>query len=142
MALTCAVSQGRARAANRPANERKTTMDEIIIKAVQQGGPVTIVIGIIALVVIKYLIPLADRALAAHREDLARVLAEGKDANQTVVQAFRDSQDRQERQTERLIQIVIEKLGGELTLMRKDLDQVVVKIDGMHNDLIAARKGA
>ena len=117
-------------------------MDEIIIKAVQQGGPVTIVIGIIALVVIKYLIPLADRALAAHREDLARVLAEGKDANQTVVQAFRDSQDRQERQTERLIQIVIEKLGGELTLMRKDLDQVVVKIDGMHNDLIAARKGA
>ena len=31
--------------------------------------------------------------------------------------------------------VVIDKLGGELTLMRKDLDQVVVKIDGLRNDL-------
>ncbi len=110
-------------------------MDDVILRFAQQSGPVTAVIGILAVVMIKYLLPLAERALTAHREDLARVLAEGKSANEAVIKTFEASQDRQERQTERLIAVVIDKLGGELTLMRKDLDQVVVKIDGLRNDL-------
>lgn len=122
-------------------------MDDVILRFAQQSGPVTAVIGILAVVMIKYLLPLAERALLAHREDLARVLAEGKAANEAVIKTFEASQDRQERQTERLIAVVIDKLGGELTLMRKDLDQVVVKIDGLRQDLsgrvaLTAPKGA
>ena len=47
-------------------------MDEIIIKAVQQGGPVTIVIGIIALVI------LARWFLARRRKKLSEADAPGR----------------------------------------------------------------
>lgn len=108
---------------------------DVVIKVIQQSGPVTMAIGIIALVLIKYIVPLCVKALAVHKEDLAKVLEEGRIANQAVVKAFQESQDRQERQTERMIQVVIDKLGGDLAGMRKDLDKVVVTLDGLRNDL-------
>lgn len=115
-------------------------MDEIIIKGIQQGGPVTLVIGIIALVVIKYIIPMCEKALAAHREDLTKILDMGKAQHSETVGAFTNALDRIERQNERLITTVTERLGTELTGVRKDLDRVSDTLDGLRSDLGARAK--
>ena len=115
-------------------------MDEIIIKAVQQGGPVTLVIAIIAAVVIRYLIPLADRALAAHRADLAQIMEQSKVTHTETVGAFTNALDRIERQNERLFTTVTERLATELTGVRKDLDRVSDTLDGLRADLTGRAK--
>lgn len=114
-------------------------MDDMVLKLAAQGGPVLMTLALIAFVVIKYLIPLIEKALAAHREDLGRVLAEGKAANDATIAAFRESQDRSERTTEKLIMAVTDKLGNELVGVRKDLDRLSDTMDGLRSDL--SRKG-
>jgi hypothetical protein len=110
-------------------------MDDIVLKVAQQGGPVTVVVVVIAVLIVRYIGPLLREALAVHKEDLAKVLAQGTAANEAVIKAFETEQARQERQIERLIGVVLDKLGTDLAGMRKDLDKVVITLDGLRGDL-------
>ncbi len=113
---------------------------DVLLKTASQGGPVLLTLALLAVLCVRYLIPMAEKALVAHQSDLQRIIDASTASTKATTDAFREALDRIERQNAQLVQMVSDKIGGEVVGIRRDLDKAVDVLEGLRTDL-AARTG-
>ena len=97
---------------------------DTVFKIASQGGAPALIVGVIAWVFVKYLLPLMREALDTHRTDLAKIMDAHKAAQTETVTAFNATLDRFERQSDKQTAAIMGAIGQDVKEIRSDMDKI------------------
>ena len=89
-------------------------MEDLLLKAALQGGPVVAVLALQAFVLVRYLIPLLDRALERHSDEIRQLCASHREGQRELARALQEGLDRVEARTDATLDRLLGKEGPRL----------------------------
>ena len=114
----------------------------ILIKILTEGGPVTMVIGLIAVVLVKWIVPLVRDALGSHSESIKKLVDDHRVAQNKLVDDHRAESRDQHVQFRATLDVfaaqsnkLTDAIGGDIKDIRDNIDRLADNLTGIRSTL-------
>lgn len=117
-------------------------MDSVILKFLSEGGPVALVLAIIGFVLVRYVVPLVEKALTSHTGAMARLVDDHRAAQNKLVDDHRTEAREAQGIFRETLKTVVEQndkmvsvIDGNMKQMRGDLDRLADDLSGIRQEI-------